>query len=219
MKKLFSVFVMIFLSLLFVWAIMSWYFGNEAEYDFRQSLEVHTNKLGEKPFRLELLEYHKHFLGSTAAIRVSSDIPLLNDWLGDFELTLNSLNGPLFITNKGVDFGVSLWLISMVPESFSAESLENLRIIFPETLPTAVLIVGFDKESSFQSSFQTEWLDSKVTGFYNLSTLSYRGAFDISRLNYSMSGLTLSANDGTINFQYSNEVSSRNNDFIDNTVA
>ncbi len=190
---------------------MSWYFGAQAENEFRKSLDNQTEKLGEKPFRLELLEYKKHFLGSTAAVRVSSDIPLLNDWLGDFVLKLSSLNGPLFITKKGVDTGASRWFIRIDPESFSAESQENLRRIFPETLPAAVLIVGFDKESSFYSSLQTEWLDSKVTAFYNLSTLSYRGVLDITKLKYSTPSFKLSADDATVSFQYPNETVTSDN--------
>ncbi len=217
MKKLLSVFVMICLSLLFIWAAMSWYFGVQANNDFRQSLDYQTEKLGEKPFRFELLEYKKHFLGSSASVRVSSDIPLLHDWLGDFELKLKSLNGPFFITKKGVDVGVSRWFISMDSESFSAESMENLSRIFPESLPTAVLIVGFDKESSFNSTFHTEWLDTKVNAIYNLNTLSYRAELDFTRLNYSVSGLKLSADDGTISFQYPNKALSRSNDFSENS--
>ena len=218
MKKLLSIFVMICLTLLFAWAIMSWYLGVQAEKDFRHSLEIQTEKLGEKPFRFELLEFKKHFLGSSATVRVSSDIPLLHDWLGDFELKLKSLNGPLFITKKGVDVGVSRWFIRMDPESFSAESQENLRRIFPESLPTAVLIVGFDKESSFNSSFQTEWLDTKVNAIYNLSNFSYRGSFDITRLNYSASDIKLSADEGTISFQYANDGGLKSNELIENSI-
>ncbi|WP_299873770.1 DUF945 family protein [uncultured Cocleimonas sp.] len=210
MKKIITTSFTFFLFLIIAWGLSSWYFGVQAEKEFRQILEVQTNKLGEKPFRLELLDYDKDFLGSTAAVRVSSDIPLLNDWLGDFELKLKSLNGPLFITKKGVDFGVSRWFIRIDPESFSAESKENLFRIFPEELPKGVLIIGFDKESSFDSSFKTDWLDSQVTAIYNLSTFSYRGAFDIKRLNYSSTGIKISADEGKISFQYPNSVETLN---------
>jgi len=222
MRKLLSIFVMISLSSFLIWAVMSWYLGNEAEKEFRQVLELQSNKLGEKPFRLELLDYKKNILGSSAVVRISSDMPLLDDWIGDFNVTLKSLNGPVFITKKGVDFGVSRWFIRIDPDSFSAESKENLLRIFPEELPTGVLIIGFDKESSFDSSFKTEWLDSKVTAIYNLSRSSYRGAFDIFRLNYSSSGIKFSADEGTISFQYPNSVQTLNeieSDTLDNHVT
>ncbi len=202
MKKLLSVVVMMLLALLFVWAILSWYFGAQAEKDFRQTLAIHADKPGEKIFRLELLDYKKHMLSSTAAIRVSSDVPLLNDYLGDFVLTLKSLNGPVFITKKGIDFGASRWFIRIDPDSFSPEARENLYRIFPEVLPTGVLIIDFDKESNFESSFKAAWLDATLTAHYNVNTSSYQGALAIMRLNYTSPIIQLSANQGEVHFQY-----------------
>ncbi|TCJ84450.1 DUF945 family protein [Cocleimonas flava] len=216
MRKLLSILVMICLSTFLLWAVMSWYLGVQAEKDFRQVLEIQTDKLGEKPFRLELLDYKKHLLGSSASVRVSSDIPLLDDWLGDFVLTLKSLNGPLFITKKGVDYGVSRWFIRIDPESFSAESKENIQNIFPNDLPTGVVIIGFDKESSFESSFNAEWLDAKLTAIYNLSTLSYRGSLELSRLDYASPIIQLSADNGLMNFQYPNKLSDSNGNDTNN---
>ena len=48
--------------------------------------------------------------------------------------------------------------------------------------------------------------------FYNLSTLSYRGALDITQLNYVSPSFNLSTDDGAISFQYANENVENNND-------
>lgn len=183
---------------------MSAYFGIQAENAFKQNLQYQSKTLDEKGFQLELVEYKKHFLGSSAIIRVSSDVSFINNWLSDFTLNVSSLNGPFFITKKGLDFGASRWFIRLDPESFSVQAKEKIKSIFPQAFPHAVVIVGFEKESTLYASLQTAWLDTTVTGFYDLTTFSYRGALDITGLNYASPSLDLSADMASVNIQYPN---------------
>ena len=182
--------------LVILWGLAGWYLGTKAEQEFKAYLQHSSQLVGKKLFRAELLSYKKNLKGANATLLVSSDFPLLSERIGDFELNVKLLNGPVFITKSGVSVGSSRWALRL------AEN-EKLKEFFPEALPVANVLVDFEQKAHYQADVKTDFGESLITGIFNFKTEDNRGAVKLSNFSYGVLPDAVSAN--IINFSYQHQ--------------
>lgn len=178
-KKLLSSAVMLIVVLLILWALAGWYFGATAEQSFKSYLQENTQIAGEKLLRAELLDYRKTLMGAKASLRVSSDMPFVSERMGEFNVNVKLLNGPLFISKSGFSIGSSRWVLQIDESSLTEEELENLKSFFPSSLPNATVKVDFEQQAHYSIKSKTSIADAVITGVFNLDTHNNRGAISL----------------------------------------
>lgn len=208
MKHLFSWVIMLGLLLFFMWVAMAWYFGERTEKEFISVLENNLQEPGEKLFRAELLSYRKTLLGANAKLRISSDISVVSERMGEFQLQADLLNGPIFLSKSGIDIGSARWLLSFDKKSIDAEQSENLHSFFPEQLPTASVRVDFDKKAHYVGNIQSNMFDAIATGFFDLRSLSNLGSIKVSNFSYGDFANRVHAKALQISYQHQKSLSS-----------
>ncbi len=191
-----------------LWLSLGYYFSNQAEQAFRHYLQMHSEVLGEKLIRFELLNYRKKLmgaLGATAQLRVSSDIPAVAERIGEVTITAKLMNGPVFITKQGVSTGSSRWLFK-VDEAHSTQSeLENLRGIFPEQFPKVIVRTDFKRQAHYSSIVEASFGKVKLSGLYQFETSEKQennhGSVQIESLRLGVAPKTIYADTVSISYQ------------------
>ncbi len=201
-------YLLLFIVLIVFWLSLGRYFGNRAEQAFRVYLQSHTDVLGEKLIRFELLNYRKKLmgaLGATAQLRLSSDIPMVAEHLGEVRITAQLLNGPVFITKQGVSTGSSRWLFKIDQENSSASDLENLAVLFPNGLPQVTVRTDFNYQAYYFSRLETRFAKIVLSGLYQLETNEQQennhGSVQIENLQLGVTPETIRAATLSISYQ------------------
>lgn len=178
MKKFLSSSILLLVLLVILWFAASWYFSVKSEQAFNGYLQQHSQIVGQKLFRLELLHYKKTLLGANAKLRMSSDYAFLNERFGALPLDVTLQNGPVFFTKSGLDVGSSRWNFQ-IEKRASKTAKQNFKVMFPNVLPQAVARISFDGKAHYSSALQTEFAKLLVTGIFDLKTEDNRGAITI----------------------------------------
>ncbi len=202
--------------MLILWAVAGWYFGSKAEKEFRVLLEASPQLAGKRFFRAELLSYQKTPSGAKARLGISSDYPVLIERMGDLELQVKLLNGPVFFTRSGVSVGSSRWVLKIVDVASNVidgvegeEELKEYEDIFPNGLPSAVVRVDFEQKAHYVAKFGTSFAESLVTGIFDLETQDNRGAITLKNLVLGVLPNTLIADNVQINYQHQKAITKR----------
>ena len=181
------------------------YLGIQSESAFRQYLYTHTEILGEKLIRIELLSYRKTLLGAKAQLRLSSDIPAVSERIGEVSIIAKLMNGPFFITKQGVSIGSSRWLFTIDEANSTESELANLRVIFPQQLPNIIVRTNFKHQAHYFSRLETSVAKLVLSGFYQFETPekseSNHGSIQIERLQLGVKPNTVSADTVSISYQ------------------
>lgn len=201
MKKAFLVVLLLTLLIFTLFAVSGWYWGREAEKSFKSYLQNSSEISARKVFRLELQDYQKTLFGARARLKISSDIPSIAEKIGEIELIAKLLNGPVFITKRGVSTGVFRWFITVDKSRLTGESRENLRAIFPDLSPWFILRADFSKKLHYSSFLQTDIGNIKVVGIIDPATEDNKGKAFWENAFYKQSNYELIAEKVTINYQ------------------
>ena len=201
-------YLLLFIVLIALWLSLARYFGNQAEQAFNVYLHSHTEVLGEKLIRFELLNYRKKLmgaLGATAQLRLSSDIPMVAEHLGEVRITAQLLNGPIFITKQGVSTGSSRWLFKVDEANSSASDLENLAVLFPNGLPKVTVRTDFKHQAHYFSRLETRFAKLVLSGLYQFETDDQQennhGSIQIENLQLGVLPQTIRAENISISYQ------------------
>lgn len=208
MKKLILSAVMICLLIVIVWGVTVWYLGERSELEFKNAVLNNTQMAGEKLFRAELLSYRKTLLGAKASLRISSDIAMINERMGDLLIEAELLNGPLFIEKSGVSIGSARWVLKIDEENLAPEVLENLYGLFENSLPTATIRIDFDKKAHYWGRADSIVFQSIITGLYDLETEGNRGSILIDKVTYGAVPNQITAEKIKISYQHQKAITS-----------
>lgn len=203
MKKLLSSLFILAALLITVWGLAGWFLGEKAEQEFKAYLQQSAQLVGKKLFRAELLHYKKNLIGAKARLLISSDFPLLSERIGEFELDVKLLNGPVFFTKSGISVGSSHWVLSIAKNPLAEGETETLKEFSPDGFPTAIIRVDFEKKAHYQSELQTAFSNALITGIFDLETEDNRGAVTLNAFNYAVPPNGISA--GAITFSYQHQ--------------
>ena len=213
MKKLLSSLVVILIIMLILWAISGWYFGSKAEQEFKTLLQQSSQLAGKRFFRAELLHYKKTPSGAKASLGISSDYPALADRMGDLELQVKLLNGPVFFTRSGVSVGSSRWKLKVVDVTSDVneeeQELKEYEDIFPNGLPSAVVRVEFDEKAHYESKFGTSFATLFVTGVFDLETQDNRGAISLKNFVFGNQPNVISSDNIQVSYQHQKAITTR----------
>ena len=201
-------YLLLFIVLIALWLSLGRYFGNQAEQAFNVYLQSHTEVLGEKLIRFELLNYRKKLmgaLGATAQLRLSSDIPVVAELIGEVRITAQLLNGPIFITKQGVSTGSSRWVFKVDEANSSESDLENLRVLFPKAFPRVTVRTDFNYQAHYFSRLETRFAKLVLSGLYQFETDEQQennhGSIQIENLQLGVSAQTIQAENISISYQ------------------
>ena len=184
MNKIFSSLFLLIILIFILWALSGWYFGASAEQAFKAYIQSNAENSAKQTFRLELLDYHKSIFGAKAKLKISSDIPVIAEKMGEIELIAKLLNGPLFITKNGVSMGSFRWFVAANEANFTEAKKENLRAIFPHLLPRLIIRTDFAKNVHYSSKFQTNLADINLQGMVNSETKNNSGKLLLQNFHY-----------------------------------
>jgi len=185
MKKIFSAIFLLVILLFILWALSGWYFGASAEQVFKTYLQNNSEHSAKQTFRLELQDYRKTIFGAKARLKISSDIPVIAEKMGEIELVAKLLNGPVFITKNGISMGSFRWFIAVDESSFTEAEKENIRAIFPSLLPRLIIRTDFEKNVHYSSTkFQTSFADMNIAGMFNSKTKNNSGKLHLQNFHY-----------------------------------
>ncbi|MEE9444506.1 MAG: DUF945 family protein [Cocleimonas sp.] len=197
---------------LVLWALTGWYLGVKAEKVFKAYLQTHSEVVGEKLLRIELLSYRKKLFGAEAQLSLSSDVPLISEQVGEVAIHAKLLNGPLFITKRGVSIGSSRWFLKINEASLGEYERENIQAIFPKALPTAIVRTDFKQKAYYLARLQTNFAKALITGVYTLETKyqeeQNRGAITLNDFSFgSPPNTTVMADSVKISYQHQKAIS------------
>jgi len=212
MKKLLSSLIVILIVLLILWAILGWYLGSKAEQQLTTLLQQSTQLAGKRFFRTELLSYQKTPSGAKARLEISSDYPELTERMGDFELEVKLLNGPMFFTHSGVSVGSSRWILKIVDVASNVTGeveLKEYKGIFPNGLPSAVVRVDFEKKAHYVAKLGTSFAEALITGVFDLETQDNRGAISLNDFVLGSLPNLISADNAHISYQHQKGITTR----------
>ncbi len=203
MKKKLTIIILITLSLiLVVWGASAWYLGEKAETFFKAVIQENIEIRGENLFRIELVDYQRTLFEAKAQLRISSEVPFLSEKFGEYQVNVTLLNGPIFIGETGVTFGSSRWYIEVDEANLPEEEAENLKQIFPQRLPTAMVRLDFKNNAHYSMTLKTELSDAQVTGVYNVESYTNRGAINLTALHFTLGKTQFNANNVQLSYQH-----------------
>ncbi len=204
-KSLSSLFILILLLILF-WGASGWYFGADAQIQLKKYLHDLNQAPGEKLFRAELLEFDNLPFGGKARLRLYSDVTAINEMLGDIYLDASLLNGPLFISGKGVDLASTRWRLSINQTKLELSQRETLNNLFPDGWPEAMIMVDFDKQAHYRFSLQADAGVTMLNGVYDLDSGANHGEGFISKLNLNPGLFHLNSDEIRFNYQHEKNI-------------
>ena len=198
-------YLLLFLLLVLLYLSLGRYFADQAEEAFRQYLYTHSKTPGEKLLRIELLNYDRTLLGARARLRLSSDIPVVAERIGEINIMAKLINGPVFLSRQGVSTGSSRWLFSIDKKNSTEAELANLRVIFPQQFPRIVVQTDFRHRANYFARLDTQLAQLRLSGFYQFETAeqteSNHGSIQIDKLHWGVPPKTLLAESIAISFQ------------------
>ncbi len=202
MKKVISSSFTLFMLLIIIWSLSSWYFGTKAENNLKSMMQSSSMLSGERLLRAELIDYKRTWMGANAILRVSSDFSFLSEQLGEFDAKVMLLNGPVFIDKSGISLGTSRWNLRIDENNLTAEQLQNLQIIFPEALPIVDVRLDFKQKAHYISKLVSFLGESQITGVFDLKSEDNRGAIKLANFSLGASSNRVSADIIDINYQH-----------------
>jgi len=197
------------------WGISGWFIGANAESTLKKYLNELEQIPGEKLFRAELLEYKKTLLGAKARIKIASDMSFLNERLGDFELDVRLLNGPVFISTHTesqllkkvtIETGTTRWKIAIDADSLEEEKAEYLKSLFPEGLPVAIIRTDFDNKAYYQNHLNMEFSVATLLGAYDMNTADNQGTLEFDEIKYGQPPRFLKAQHASLTYQHQRSI-------------
>lgn len=196
---------------LVIWLILSWYFGSLTESYFRQLLHDKSELIDEKFLRVELISHKSTLFGGSAKLRINSDIPEVDEVVGELLINAKFSSGPLFITKNRVKVGSSLWLLEIDEENLSESQQQAIHAIFSGDLPIVSVNTDFQYKAYYHAIVNSSLAKVTVTGVYTLETEeqeeSNRGAINLSGFSYYSSTMKLSADEVQISYQHQKSLS------------
>ncbi len=202
MKKFISSSITLFILLTILWSASSWYFGTKAENNLKSILLENAALFGERLFRADLIDYRKTWLGANATLRISSDITFLSEQVGEFDVKVVLLNGPVFIDKSGLSLGTSRWTLQIDENNLTAGQLQSLQSIFPESLPIADVRLDFKQKAQYSAKFKSFLGESQITGVFDLESEDNRGAIKLTNFSLGVSPIRVSAESIDISYQH-----------------
>jgi hypothetical protein len=203
MKKFISSSITLFILLTILWSASSWYFGAKAENNLKSILLENTALFGERLFRADLIDYRKTWLGANAILRISSDITFLSEQVGEFDLKVVLLNGPVFIDKSGLSLGTSRWTLQIDENNLTADQLQSLQSIFPESIPIADVRLDFKQKAQYFAKFKSFLGESQITGVFDLESEDNRGVIKLT--NFSLGVYPIRVSSESINISYQHQ--------------
>ena len=202
MKKLISSVITLGVFFAIIWSASSWYFGSQAEQSLLSLLKRNEALMGESLFRAELISYKRTWMGANAILRISSDNTFFTERFGEFDAKLNLLNGPVFVDDSSLTFGVSRWTIQPYEQGLSEAQRQDLRDYFSETLPLATVTIDFKQKAHYVGEFQTNSGKGLVTGEYDLLSEDNKGEISIDDLHFGGNPVKISVKHLNLDFQH-----------------
>lgn len=187
MTRFFSAFFLLLIFLVVASLATGRYFGTLSEQGFKNYLDNQHEVFSGKLLKFELLSYRKTILGAEASLKISSDNAFLDEKLGGLKIIAKLLNGPLFITKKGVSIGSSRWYISLDESAFDEKQRESFQLVFPEVSPYFIIRTGFDGKVYYTSKLNTNISQADIHGVYDLQSKESVTDIILSNLSYYLS--------------------------------
>ena len=160
------------------------YFGSIAEQSLKRYLKKNNEVLKESLLHFELINYHKTLFGAKAILRMTSNAPYFDENIGDVTLIAKLLNGPLFVTKRGISIGNLRWYVSIDESALSERERQNLRVLFPNVLPHLIIQTDFEGRINYSSVLSTAFAKIVAFGVYELKSKSHQGEITFDNLRY-----------------------------------
>lgn len=200
--------------MLVLWAVVVSYYGTKTEQEFKTLLQQRSQLIGKRLFRVELLSYKKTVSGAKAKLSISSDYPALSERMGELQMNVRLLNGPLFITRSGVSIGSSHWTLQVVDGGSEVtdgvgDNIPKHEVFFPRGLPSATVKVDFERKAHYVVKGETDFAQSLITGVFDLRTQNNRGAITMTKFNFGTLPNMVSADVVNISYQHQKAITTR----------
>ena len=179
MSRRLSYFFLTCLTMVLLWGSISWYFAQASNRAFHGYVTQLSEQSHEHFFEVIVDEYQETFLGAEARLTMKFAVPSLSELFGDLKLQAKRLNGPIFISDAGVQFGSGRWVLSI--NEGADEILSNtVESLFDGKLPKATIRFDFFEKAHFRfiaqhirsSDFSADDLDA--SGYLDLNKGSYQ---------------------------------------------
>ena len=192
-KKILSASFLLVILFTILLALSGWYFGASAQQTLKTYIE-HNSKTGKRSlYLLELISYKKTVFGAKASIKVSSDIPLIAEKLGEIKLNARLLNGPLFVTKNGISTGRFRWFMRVDEASLSGAEKDSFRAIFADTPPYIIVRSDFEGNLHYSAKLPASFARIDMTGIYDLAKNEHNGKLKIKDFHYDFPPTQISA--------------------------
>jgi len=201
MKKILSAIFLLILLLIIMLALSGWYFGASAEKILVGYLQKKPLITSKDIFNMELQDYQKTLFGAKAKLKISSDIPIIAEKIGEIDLIAKLLNGPVFVTKRGVSTGVYRWFITVDKSKLTKSKKENLRAFFPDQLPRVIIRTDFGKKVHYSSDFLSTFGQINLAGIFNLKQEQHYGTLKVQNFHYNFPPNQLTAKQVKIDYQ------------------
>ena len=210
MKHFFSSIFILTILLASFFSISNWYFSEMTRKMFETTVGqvFKSDKDDENLFQLDIINYKKTILGAKAKLQLNSNLPLINaikneknEGLADIKLRARLLNGPLFITKKGIHSGSSRWLIDIDETALDKSQKEELYSIFSEQLPKLLIIIGMDQKARYSLDIQIPRSKIMLNGVYDIKNQSTKGTVKIGDFSVKLFSKHVTAEHLDINYQ------------------
>jgi len=201
MKKILSAIFLLILLLIIMLALSGWYFGASAEKALVGYLQKKPLITSKDFFNIELQDYRKTLFGAKARLKISSNIPVIAEKTGEIDLIAKLLNGPVFVTKRGISTGIYRWFITIDKSKLSESKMENLRAFFPDQLPQIIIRTDFEKKVHYSSDFPSTFGQIKLAGIFNLKQEKHHGTLWMQNFHYDFPPNQLTAKQVKIDYQ------------------
>jgi hypothetical protein len=108
------------LILLLAWGGSSWLLSSKSEQYFATVMNELEASRASSFVEIEVVKHDENFLGSSTEIKLIPTSALVDESLESHRFLLKKSNGPIFINQDGIQFGVSRWEFSVIEEDFNA---------------------------------------------------------------------------------------------------
>jgi len=201
MKKILSAIFLLILLLIIMLALSGWYFGASAEKTLVGYLQKKPLITSKDIFNVELQDYRKTLFGAKAKLKISSDIPIIAEKIGEIDLIAKLLNGPVFVTKRGISTGVYRWFITVDKSKLTKSKKENLRAFFPNQLPHVIIRADFEKKVHYSSDFLSTFGQINLAGIFNLKQEKHHGTLKMQNFHYDFPPNQLTAKQVKLDYQ------------------
>jgi len=201
MKKFFSTIFLFILLLFILLAVSGWYFNTNAEKIFKVYLQKNSEVSSKQTFRLELVDYRKTVFGAKARLKISSDIPLIADKMGEIDLIAKLLNGPIFVTKSGISMGAFRWFVTVDESDLTDAKKEILKALFPDVFPRFIIRADLDENIHYKAKLHTNFAEIDVAGVVDLKAEKNIGKVLLENLHTEFLSNQISVKQISVNYQ------------------